>query len=376
MDAFRGNVCSRSVRCPAARKACRNRAKDREPVLSTSRIRPPEALGRTHRAGRKSHALQSRKRQPADRTAPVQPDAQDLRRARISADLPDREIRRGASLCREPENVAYLRPKPRRPFSPSSRTCSKPPASKSPFGIAQMGKAFRNEINPRNFTFRSREFEQMELEFFIKPDEAVEAICGSVAKPAGPGHPGEPQPNWGWQMWHQYWVEERIRYYENIGLPRTTLEEYWQKPEELAHYARATVDLLFKFPFGTQELEGIAARSDFDLASTSASRASPWPSSTKTSKPPGRSSTTPNKPPSRALLPGPPEVSHQDGRARRESRQAGARGRRGSGQGILHPARHRALRRRGPAGAGPDLQRLLRRPGARTKRARWNRAWS
>jgi len=67
-------------------------------------------------------------------------------------------------------------------------------------------------------------------------------------------------------MWHQFWVEERLRFYEEIGLPRTTLEEYWQKPEELAHYARATVDLLFKFPFGTQELEGIAARSDFDLS--------------------------------------------------------------------------------------------------------------
>src|SRR5215212_6113329 len=67
-------------------------------------------------------------------------------------------------------------------------------------------------------------------------------------------------------MWHQYWVEERIAFYAYIGLPRETLEEYWQKPDELAHYARATVDLLFKFPFGTQELEGIAARSDFDLS--------------------------------------------------------------------------------------------------------------
>jgi glycyl-tRNA synthetase len=67
-------------------------------------------------------------------------------------------------------------------------------------------------------------------------------------------------------MWHAYWVEERMRFYEGIGLPRTTLEEYWQKPEELAHYARACVDILFKFPFGTQELEGIAARSDFDLS--------------------------------------------------------------------------------------------------------------
>ena len=115
----------------------------------------------------------------------------------------------------------------------------------------------------------------MELEFFIRPDEAVEAICGAVARPAGPGHPGEPQPDWGWQMWHQYWVEERLRFYENIGLPRASLVEYWQKPEELAHYARATVDILYKFPFSKrdakgelagEELEGVAARSDFDLS--------------------------------------------------------------------------------------------------------------
>jgi len=146
---------------------------------------------------------------------------------------------------------------------------------KVPFGICQIGKAFRNEINPRNFTFRSREFEQMELEFLIRPDEAVEAIYGTVAKPAGPGQPGEPQANWGWQIWHQYWVEERLRFYESIGLPRNSLVEYWQKPDELAHYARATVDILYKFPFSKrdekgeltgEELEGIAARSDFDLS--------------------------------------------------------------------------------------------------------------
>jgi glycyl-tRNA synthetase len=164
------------------------------------------------------------------------------------------------------DNLSYLRPETAQAIFAQFKNVLETSRQKLPFGISQMGKAFRNEINPRNYTFRSREFEQMELEFFIKPDEAVEAICGSVAKPAGPGHPGEPQPNWGWQMWHQYWVEERIAYYKSIGLPRETLEEYWQKPEELAHYARATVDLLFKFPFGTQELEGIAARSDFDLS--------------------------------------------------------------------------------------------------------------
>ncbi|MGZ4987352.1 MAG: glycine--tRNA ligase, partial [Limisphaerales bacterium] len=173
------------------------------------------------------------------------------------------------------ENLAWLRPETAQAIFAQFKNVLETSRQKVPFGICQIGKAFRNEVTPRNFTFRSREFEQMELEFFIRPDEAVEAICGEVAKPTGPGHPGEPQPNWGWQMWHQYWVEERIRFYENIGLPRTTLVEYWQKPEELAHYARATVDILFKFPFSKrnaqgelmgEELEGVAARSDFDLS--------------------------------------------------------------------------------------------------------------
>lgn len=164
------------------------------------------------------------------------------------------------------DNVAYLRPETAQAIFAQFKNVLETSRQKVPFGIAQMGKAFRNEVTPRNFTFRSREFEQMELEFFIPPDEAVEALTGGVALPTGPGHPGEPQRNWGWQLWHQYWVEERIRFYESIGLPRTSLEEYWQKPDELAHYARATVDLLFKFPFGTQELEGIAARGDFDLS--------------------------------------------------------------------------------------------------------------
>ena len=163
-------------------------------------------------------------------------------------------------------DVAYLRPETAQAIFAQFKNVHETSRQKVPFGVAQMGKAFRNEVTPRNYTFRSREFEQMELEFFIKPDEAVEAITGAVATPAAKGHPGEPQANWGWQLWHQYWVEERIKFYEGIGLPRTTLEEYWQKPEELAHYARACVDILFKFPFGTQELEGIAARSDFDLS--------------------------------------------------------------------------------------------------------------
>jgi len=172
-------------------------------------------------------------------------------------------------------SVAYLRPETAQAIFAQFKNVLETSRQKVPFGIAQIGKAFRNEVTPRNFIFRSREFEQMELEFFIKPDEVIEAIHGAVATPTAPGHPGEPQPNWGWQMWHQYWVEERIAYYESIGLPRKNLKEYWQTPEELAHYARATVDILYTFPFSKrdangeltgEELEGIAARSDFDLS--------------------------------------------------------------------------------------------------------------
>ncbi len=163
------------------------------------------------------------------------------------------------------ENAAYLRPETAQAIFVQFKNVLDSSRTKVPFGIGQIGKAFRNEITPRNFIFRSREFEQMELEFFIPPDEAVAAFAGELARP-GEGHPGEPQANWGWEIWHKYWVEERIRFYQDIGLPRTSLQEYWQKPEELAHYAKATVDILFAFPFGTEELEGIAARGDFDLS--------------------------------------------------------------------------------------------------------------
>jgi glycyl-tRNA synthetase len=163
------------------------------------------------------------------------------------------------------ENVAYLRPETAQAIFAQFKTVLEVARQKVPFGICQIGKAFRNEINPRNFTFRSREFEQMELEFFIRPDEVVQKLAGSVARLADNPDLGTPQPNWGWEGWHKYWVEQRIKWYESIGLARDTLEEYWQKKEELAHYAKATVDILYKFPFGAQELEGIAARGDFDL---------------------------------------------------------------------------------------------------------------
>lgn len=158
------------------------------------------------------------------------------------------------------KNVAYLRPETAQAIFTNFRNVQEVARKKVPFGIAQIGKAFRNEINPRNFTFRSREFEQMEVEFFIKPDEVVGADENKE-----PSTLDAPEPDWGWSQWHKYWVEQRMRWYESIGLPRESLELYYQSKEDLAHYARATVDILFKFPFGTEELEGIAARGNYDL---------------------------------------------------------------------------------------------------------------
>jgi glycyl-tRNA synthetase len=136
--------------------------------------------------------------------------------------------------------VAYLRPETAQGIFAQFTNVLSTSRQKVPFGIAQIGKAFRNEINPRNYTFRSREFEQMELEFFIKPGTDAE--------------------------WHEYWVNERLRWYGSIGLPADSLTRYVYPKEELAHYASACVDVMFAFPFGVQELEGIAARGNFDLS--------------------------------------------------------------------------------------------------------------
>ncbi|MDI6775196.1 MAG: glycine--tRNA ligase [Verrucomicrobiota bacterium] len=161
--------------------------------------------------------------------------------------------------------VAYLRPETAQGIFADFGNVLATSRQKTPFGIAQIGKAFRNEINPRNYTFRSREFEQMEIEFFIKPDEAVEAVAGRVARWTDDADLTAPQPDWGWELWHRYWVAQRAKFYASIGLGADTIEYYWQTPEELAHYAKACVDIQFKFPFGAQELEGIAARGDYDL---------------------------------------------------------------------------------------------------------------
>ncbi len=164
------------------------------------------------------------------------------------------------------EDKAYLRPETAQAIFAQFKNVVDSSRQKVPFGICQIGKAFRNEVTPRNFTFRSREFEQMELEFFIAPDEAIRILHGKVAAWSEGADLSTPQPDWGWEMWHHYWEKQRVAYYAGIGLGADLLDYHRQQPDELAHYARACVDILFKFPFGTEELEGIAARSDFDLS--------------------------------------------------------------------------------------------------------------
>jgi len=136
-------------------------------------------------------------------------------------------------------NLTYLRPETAQAMFVQFKNVLEVSRKKLPFGIAQIGKAFRNEINPRNFTFRSREFEQMEVEFFVRPSEG--------------------------KAWLETWLKDRIAWYESIGLPRKKIQVYDVPEKDRAFYSQGTYDLLYEFPFGTEELEGIAYRTDYDL---------------------------------------------------------------------------------------------------------------
>ncbi|MDA3925029.1 MAG: glycine--tRNA ligase [Kiritimatiellae bacterium] len=164
------------------------------------------------------------------------------------------------------KNTAYLRPETAQAIFAQFLNVLATSRQSVPFGIAQIGKSFRNEVTPRNYTFRSREFEQMELEFFIRPDEAVELIYGKVTTLADNPDLTTPEDAWGWEVWHRYWVTQRKGWVASCGLPVDSFVESVHEGDDLAHYARACVDLEYRFPFGVQELEGIAARSDFDLS--------------------------------------------------------------------------------------------------------------
>lgn len=142
---------------------------------------------------------------------------------------------------KDASSVAYLRPETAQGIFVNFKNVVDTTRVKIPFGIAQIGKAFRNEITPRNFIFRSREFEQMEIEYFITPDEED------------------------WKIKHQDWINTRFEWLKSVGLRPELLGKEVHHGDDLAHYARACTDITFKFPFGEQELEGIAARADYDL---------------------------------------------------------------------------------------------------------------
>jgi glycyl-tRNA synthetase len=137
-------------------------------------------------------------------------------------------------------SLTYLRPETAQAIFVQFKNVLEVSRKKLPFGIAQIGKAFRNEINPRNFTFRSREFEQMELEYFCRPEQGMELL--------------------------EYWKDERLKFYENIGIPRSKLHVLNVPDEERAFYSKGTYDIEYDFPFGRQELEGVAYRTDYDLS--------------------------------------------------------------------------------------------------------------
>jgi glycyl-tRNA synthetase len=135
--------------------------------------------------------------------------------------------------------TAYLRPETAQGMFTNFANVLNTMRKKPPFGIAQIGKSFRNEITPGNFVFRTREFEQMELEFFVPPEDA--------------------------EQWYRFWIEERFNWYLKLGLPEAKLRKNEAAPEDLAHYSKGTTDIEFAFPWGFDELEGVANRGDFDL---------------------------------------------------------------------------------------------------------------
>ncbi|MGI8957803.1 MAG: glycine--tRNA ligase [Chthoniobacterales bacterium] len=145
----------------------------------------------------------------------------------------------GASA--DPDSIAYLRPETAQSIFVQFKNVLDTARKKLPFGIAQIGKAFRNEINPRNYIFRSREFEQMEMEYFCRPEQGMELL--------------------------DYWLEERLKFYENIGIPRGKLHVLTVPDADRAFYSKGTYDIEYEFPFGRQELEGVAYRTDYDLTS-------------------------------------------------------------------------------------------------------------
>ena len=196
-------------------------------------------LAELHRSARRLPQLQG-----AVPPGPPRGSATCARTAVPAARLPRRARSTSCSRptparSRTSATVAYLRPETAQGMFTNFANVVNTSRKKPPFGIAQVGKSFRNEITPGNFVFRTREFEQMEMEFFVPPAE-------------GPA-------------WYRYWCEERLRWYQELGIPAEKLRLRPHDADELSHYSAGTSDVEFLFPWGWGELEGIANRTDYDL---------------------------------------------------------------------------------------------------------------
>ena len=280
-----------------------------------------------------SRRLQSRERRAAHRAAAVQPDVQHLRR-------PDGD-RRGHGLSPPRNRAGDLRAVQERASIRRGRKCR----SASARSARRFATKSRRAISPSARASSSR----WNWSSSSSPTKRSKPCTVSVAQWSEGADLSAPQPNWGWEMWHHYWVEAAHGFYEGIGLGADVLDYHWQTPEELAHYARACVDILFKFPFGTEELEGIAARSDFDLSQHQKHSGKPLEvfdeelqrrreQARRRSESRARRSVQEERPSSAA----------KNGKPRRRERANVRRSGATALQGPLRPARHRAVRRPRP----------------------------
>ncbi len=211
-------------------------------------IAPGKEVGEAHKTARKYYSEFN----PNKQVSPKEIELVEERREEVTGTT--RFNPENGSLLTEPrqfnlmlqtnfgatgEQIAYLRPETAQSIFVQYKNVLDSNRIKLPFGIAQIGKSFRNEINPRNFTFRSREFEQMEIEYFCHPDDGMRLT--------------------------DEWLETRLSFYDEIGIPRTKLHINDIPDGERAFYSKKTYDIEYEFPFGVQELEGVAYRTDYDL---------------------------------------------------------------------------------------------------------------
>jgi glycyl-tRNA synthetase len=211
-----------------------------------------------HKRFREDHLQEEYAGRKGTAAEPVDPDSVDInasvpcpncgtRNAWTEPRMFNMMLKTYLGVIEDESGLHYLRPETAQGIFLNFQNIVTSSRMKPPFGIAQMGKSFRNEITPGNFIFRTREFEQMEMEFFVKPGEDEE--------------------------WHQYWIDERTRWFTDLGINPDNLRHYEHPQEKLSHYAKRTVDIEYRFGFSGrefEELEGVANRTDFDLTQHSA----------------------------------------------------------------------------------------------------------